>query len=309
MLKLPLFRSFVAFLIAAAFLAFVFHYVGFEVLLETWLKVDLKAGIIAMLLMFASYAFRALRILDYFRAIPGLSFWVSLKLMLYHNLLNNFLPMRTGEVSFPVLMSHYFRINVKCSIPALIWFRILDLHSILCIGFSAVILQWIGIWPALGFLIIAAPLPIFVISLRRWWLQKLFTNSNHKIAKTIQVMVEALPSNLSDVYRSQFWTWTNWAFKLAALAWVLASFSESSPATATWSIILGELTSVLPIHSAGGFGTYEGGIIAGLIPSGETFDSALEAAIHTHLFVLVVSLTGGALALLIPYRAHSASSG
>ena len=62
----------------------------------------------------------------------------------------------------------------------------------------------------------------------------------------------------------------------------------------------GELSSVLPFHGVGGAGTYEAGMLAGLLPLGITLESALKAAVNLHLFVLGVSILAGVLAALAP---------
>lgn len=300
MLKQTLFRSIVGSLISAVFMTFVITYVGFDNLTNAWSKLDVTIGVFGIVLLFLSYALRALRIFDHFHGVPGLSFSYCMKITFYHNFLNNFLPMRIGEFSFPVLLSHYSSIKVPCSISALIWFRVLDLHAILCIGSAAITQQLFGSWPALAILTLMAPLPLFVSSFRGWSLGKLSAHCNTAFAGIAHTMVEAIPSKTWDVCRTLLLTWINWILKLLALAWVLTSFSETKPATAAWSVLLGELTSVLPIHSFGGFGTYEGGIIAGLLPSGESLELSLEAAFNTHLFVLGVSVIAGALGVVIP---------
>jgi len=64
-------------------------------------------------------------------------------------------------------------------------------------------------------------------------------------------------------------------------------------------VLGGEVTSVLPIHAPGGFGTYEAGMLAALLPQGLELASATTAAINTHLFLLGTSLVFGLLAMLI----------
>ena len=68
----------------------------------------------------------------------------------------------------------------------------------------------------------------------------------------------------------------------------------------------GELSSVLPFHGLGGAGTYEAGMLAGLVPMGITLESALKAAVNLHLFVLGVSILAGGLAALVSLTGPSA---
>ena len=62
---------------------------------------------------------------------------------------------------------------------------------------------------------------------------------------------------------------------------------------------LGDLTSILPVHNIGGAGTYEAGVVAGMLPFGVGASAALAAAINLHLFLLAATLFGGALSLLL----------
>jgi hypothetical protein len=72
---------------------------------------------------------------------------------------------------------------------------------------------------------------------------------------------------------------------------------------------MGELSSVLPFHGFAGAGTYEAGIVAGLVPLGLELEPALQGAVNLHLFVLGVSVLAGAMAALIPARGHTADEG
>jgi len=84
--------------------------------------------------------------------------------------------------------------------------------------------------------------------------------------------------------------------KLAALAWVLRQFVPLDWSGAGLGVLGGEVTSVLPIHAPGGFGTYEAGMLAALLPQSLQLAAATTAAINTHLFLLGTSLVFGLLA-------------
>ncbi len=69
----------------------------------------------------------------------------------------------------------------------------------------------------------------------------------------------------------------------------------------------GELSSVLPVHAPAGVGTYPAGITAGAIAfgagiAGLPLEELGQAAINTHLLVIVSSLVGTALSLLVAKR-------
>lgn len=87
--------------------------------------------------------------------------------------------------------------------------------------------------------------------------------------------------------------------KLFTLAWLFSQFLPNTPFThLLLSIISVELTSILPIQVTGGFGTYEVGLLPPLLAYNAA-NTALNAAINLHLFILGSSLIGGAISLLI----------
>src|SRR5690606_23572126 len=104
------------------------YFAGWREILEPWSNRSgaFIAATAGMLLF--TYIVRAARIYRYFRLKGG--FTLCLRMFVQHNMLLNTLPMRAGEVAFPVLMKRYFDMPVKKSVPALIWLRMLDMHAL-----------------------------------------------------------------------------------------------------------------------------------------------------------------------------------
>ena len=224
--------------------------------------------------------------------------------MLIHNVLNNVLPARTGEVSFPLLMKRYFGVGYAHSVSALLWFRVLDLHAIL----SFAIFPLLVITPlkrfALPIMMLWMVLPIILYVLHNR-IEIWFAGKDGKLSQLAQQAMYGLPDNWGEFWRSWLMTWANWIVKIMTLAWLLGQFAPG----ASWNLLLtsvvgGELTSVLPVHAPGGFGTYEAGIIA---PLSRIIDMkvATIAAVNLHLFVLGSSLLGGLLGWLMPVKASA----
>ena len=69
-----------------------------------------------------------------------------------------------------------------------------------------------------------------------------------------------------------------------------------------------ELAAILPVQGVAGFGTYEAGAAAALLPSGVALGTGLQVALALHLFVIAVSVSGGALAWLVPVAAPAEAS-
>ncbi|MEJ2060382.1 MAG: lysylphosphatidylglycerol synthase transmembrane domain-containing protein [Gammaproteobacteria bacterium] len=287
-------------LIAAAFIVLVQYVEGWARVLAAWREISWLTALGALLLVFASYAVRAQRLYLHFRpALAG--HWLGcLKLMLYHNFLNNLLPLRTGEVSFPVLMGRYFGVEARASVPALLWFRVLDLHSLLAYGvlvFGGFYLGWRGGAALLGLWLVV---PIPLVRLRDRLLGLFERLSPGRVRGALTALVETVPARFGDV----LWVWLlsalNWGLKLYAFALILVDLLGVGAAQGWMGALGGDLTSALPIHSAAGLGTYEAGVVAGMALLGVAPGEALRGAVNLHLFLLVAMGLGALLGSFLP---------
>ena len=282
-----------------AFIAFIEIYLGWLPLLAPWMQLPGLLLPLVVGLVLVSYLLRTLRIYDYFHANLRGGFLATFKLVLQHNLANNMLPMRTGEATFPLLMSRYFQVPMGRSLPALLWFRLLDLHVL---GLVAIIaLGWERLAP--GFIVFLAfawlSLPWVFYRLNHWLLARLHPEPSGRLGNILHKLLQGAPVNLPQLLRTWLWGCLSWLVKLSAFAWLLMLFAGTPLATAFLGSIGGELSSVLPIHAVAGVGTYETGIVAALLPFGVEADTAVAGAVNVHLFLLGVSLLGGVLSLLI----------
>ena len=164
-----LWRPLLGIAILVGFIVFVEVTFGWRTLLAPWARLPFDQIAMAALLTLSSYWLRAVRFYDYFRNEMAGRFALCVKLMLQHNLLNNLLPMRTGELSFPVLMARYFAVSALRSMPALLWFRLMDLHSL---GTLALLAVQSAVWPwplTVGSLVLWLPLPWLAFHLSARW--------------------------------------------------------------------------------------------------------------------------------------------
>jgi len=290
--------------ILLAFVAFVHWYLGWGRLLRPWTRLSPPAVAVAAGLMIASYGVRALRLRDYFPGPMTGRFPATLRLTLQHNLWNNVLPMRTGEASFPVLMARYFQIPPARSLPALLWFRFLDIHTLLACALAALGGLWLDTPAAAALAALWMTLPWAGYRLSRR--HAVAPPAPRRLARLVQGVAAGLPATHGAFWRAWGWTLANWAIKFAALAWVLRQFVPLSPAAAVLGVIGGDATSVLPIHGVAGAGTYEAGIMAGLAASGAAPapQAALTGAVNLHLFILSAALIGGGAGWCLPGRPH-----
>ena len=273
---------------------------GWAHLLSPWASISLGGLALAMGLMLASYVLRAWRVADHF-AIRG-HFGAVLSLNLQHNLWNNLLPMRAGELSFPLLMKQQFGTDPAYALAGLFWIRLVDAQVLAALALGG--LLWLAKIEALalGLVLLALIAPFVFWALRGWlakWAEPSPSGSGGKLASLLRKVLAGLPRDTAHFARGVLLTWANWLVKLAALAWVLRQFVPITWSGAGLGVLGGEVTSVLPIHAPGGFGTYEAGMLAALLPQGLELATATTAAINTHLFLLGTSLLFGLLAMLI----------
>jgi uncharacterized membrane protein YbhN (UPF0104 family) len=274
-------------------------WVGWSALLSPWQSLSVTHLLAGIILIFLSYGLRAWRVYDYFHADTHGRFGMCLRLSLQHNLLNNLLPMRTGELSFPILMSRCFAVVPMRSVPALLWFRLLDLHTLVAFALFIVAQRFIGPNASMTLSLAWLLIPVLAHRLCRMWQARL-AQSSSKLGIFIKQVLESLPQDARLFWRSWLWTLLNWSIKLSVFAWILTLFADI-PLSAAWiGATIGDFTSVLPIHGMAGAGTYEAGVVAGLVPLHIDPAEALKAAVNLHLFVLGCTLLTGVLSLLLP---------
>ncbi len=289
----------VAFAITLGFVFWLEWVIGWQRLFLPWTHLSPLELTLTSILMLATYLLRAIRILDYFRSDLHGQFVATLRLTLLHNFFNNFLPMRTGEVAFPVLMHRYFGIPVNRSIPALLWLRLLDLHVILALGWSAISQRFLAGSLSLPLLALWLLLPALIYLIRPHLLILIEPLSSRSVTIMRHVLV-ALPDNGVLLARTWLWTAANWSMKLGIMVFLFTRFDPLSWIMALPGMVSGELGSVLPVHGLAGVGTYEASILAGLLPQGVALKPALAAAVNLHLFILGSTLLGALGARLLP---------
>lgn len=291
-----LFRGALSLAITLAFIAFVEWYAGWAELLLPWGEVPAGALIAAAALLMLTHGMRALRVHDYFGPTVQGRRGACMRLVLQHNLFNNLLPMRSGELAFPVLMSRRFGIGPAVSLPGLLWFRLLDLHTLLLLA-APVLLASLPVATTVTVMLIWLALPWLGWQVLQRFAAKARALSG-RFGRVLARLLDGFPGSHAVFWRTQAWTLANWILKLAVFAWVLLQFAPLATGAALLGAIGGEITSVLPIHGAGGFGTYEAGIVALTLPSGLEPAVLLRAAVNLHLFLLGVTLVAGGLAFL-----------
>ncbi|WP_046600239.1 lysylphosphatidylglycerol synthase transmembrane domain-containing protein [Neorhizobium galegae] len=287
-------------LVYAAFIQWVW---GWQSVVSLWSSAGWGSAAIALVLLLGTYVLRTWRIYDYFPAETGGHFGTLLRLVQVHNLLNIMLPFRTGEASFPLLMKREFGLGVARGTAALFVMRLFDLHALLAAAGTGLALQtgklcaW-ALW--LAFLI----LPAIAFALRGQAFRLAAKVLPDKAKKLLDEVEAGLPLDAKAFARAWGATLINWFTKIAVLAWVLGLLGGLSTAASFGGALGGELSSVLPVHAPAGVGTYPAGITAGAIAfgagtAGLPLAELGQAAVNTHLLVIISSLVGTALSLLV----------
>lgn len=300
MRKLPSWANWtIKILVVAGYFGVLEYFWGWEKLLAPWKTISYITISASILLLAATYFLRAMRIFDYFRRDINRRYLLTLKLTLIHNVLNNLLPARSGELSFPLLMKRYFAVNLTRATATLFWLRFMDLHTVITLGIGAFYVATSQpAWWLYG-LALWATLPLAVY-FAHWKLAALAPKiSNPKWQNLAHKLLSGLPGSLAELSRAWAWTLINWILKITAMAWILKQFCSLSGGQAWIGSLSGDLSSVLPLHAPGGVGTYEAAVLGGLAVVGVNTDTAMQAAVSLHIMILMSSLIGGGLALFI----------
>ncbi|MDZ7751610.1 MAG: lysylphosphatidylglycerol synthase domain-containing protein [Gammaproteobacteria bacterium] len=282
--------------LALAVVAGIHWYVGWGPLLAPWQELEVHALLLALGLAVAGYLARAVRLYLFFAGPTAGRFALTLKLVLLNTLANNLLPMRAGELSFPLLMRRFFAVPLGTATAALAWLRFMDLHTLLGLGLIGLLAgRMDGPW---GWPLMAAwlALPWLAYRFQRAIPGWLGAGRWRRLGAAVAA---GSPAHGRAFWECWLWSVLAWAAKLAVFVWLLTAFSGAAVEVALLGALGGELTSVLPFHGLAGMGTYEAGVVAAMAPFGVPLEAALAAAVNLHLFLLGVSVAGGALASLI----------
>jgi hypothetical protein len=274
---------------------------GWGSVLTLWQEAGLGSALLALAALLATYVLRTWRIYDYFPQETAGSFGPLMRLVQVHNLLNIMLPFRSGEASFPLLMKREFGLSLARGTAALFVMRLFDLHALLAAAGTGLALQHGQPWAwALWLVFLVSPAVAF--ALRRHALELAAKVLPARAGRLLAEVEAGLPVDAPAFLRAWTATLINWFTKIAVLAWVLGLLGKLPVAPSFGGALGGELSSVLPVHAPAGVGTYPAGISAGAIAfgaqaTGLPVEELGQAAVNTHLLVIVSSLIGTALSL------------
>ncbi|MDR1425354.1 MAG: flippase-like domain-containing protein [Azoarcus sp.] len=244
---------------------------------------------------FLSYLLRAARVYDEFRHDAGGRFGACLRIVLMHNAAVNVVPFRGGEAAFPLLLGKVFGTPLTRALASLFWFRLQDALVVAVVA--------LAVWPELPLALRGAgmsALVLFAWALPRWARRPHDWAERGAFAGKLARLRDAFAESARHARLGWFWTVANWSVKLAAQAWLLAALLGVHMGTGAAGALGAELAAIFPIQGIAGFGTYEAGAAATLLPNGVTLADGLRAALALHLFVIACALSAGGVAALLP---------
>lgn len=286
--------------VTVACLLAVEHYIGWRQLITPWQQLPWHTLILLIALSSLSHVARALRIINAFTRLDRTDFSGILLLSALHIWMNNLLPMRSGEASFPLLLKQQFSIGYTESTTQLICFRVLDLCMLLLItglvvvGTYSILLALLLLALSVVAFAAASALQSALVRL----LSRLTDQANKGKASKLTSLLNAL-SSLPLHGRSYInvlaFTALIWACKLTAFILLIVTLADLNLASASLGVLGAELSSILPIHGFAGIGSYQAGFVLFTQLTEEVIAEALRASIVLHLFMFSMST------LIIPF--------
>ena len=276
---------------------------GWSALVDAARTLSLPALAVGFAGLLASYFIRALRVHSEFRlqsvdgAVRRNAYWPCLRIVLIHNAMVNIVPFRGGEAAFPILLQRHFGVSLPRALASLFWFRLQDAFVVLALA----ALIWPGIPLSLRLLAIGALL-LSAWYLPRWAKRPAAPDSGGRLATLLARLRLAFAESTRHARLGWLWTVSNWSVKLSAQAWLLAQVLGSGFAVAGAGVLGAELAAIQPVQGVAGFGTYEAGAAAALLPNGIALTEGLKAALVLHLIVIASAVSAGAIAWLWPGR-------
>jgi hypothetical protein len=294
-----------AFVVTAALLALLLSYVELSDLTATLRKIGPVYLLLGLVAYTSCYLFRALR----FRVLLNKEVSVVdlFSIVCVHNMVNDIMPARSGELSYIYLLKKLHHKNASDGAATLILSRLLDLISISILFFASVILAGelpgeisgllsaIALSAALVVLLFMALIyggRAFVVSVERL-AARLDLNRLRLIRLSIDGMKEA-ECRIAAVRNREVFLFS---FLLSLLVWTSQYLMyyvlmrglgmELSFALIVLGTTFAIFTSIMPVPSIGSFGVYEGLWTISFVALGFPKETAIATGFAIHIIFIV----------------------
>jgi len=310
-MKHPTLIKVVAILITIALLAILLSQVSVADVVTTLTSINPLYLVAGFLLYACSYFFRALRFRILLNGEVGMRDLFNI--VCVHNVMNNLLPARTGELSYVYLLKRLHARPVGEGIATLVVARVFDsiviIFLLLTTGFFVQGIPAVAndfLWIIFLLLLVFMILLIVLVPFGRRAMQVIEKLLNYCRLTTTKLGDYVLRKGYEvvdsferiDVWKRSIPTFiisvSTGLVNFGALYLILLGMDISLPIQ---NLIFGAafilLASVLPIHGIAGFGTTEAIWTLVYIPLGMTLNDAIISGFGYHIIILLFTLTLG----------------
>ena len=240
--------------------------------------------------LITSYVLRAHR---FYQLLAGHNIgWLAiLKIMLQHNAINNLVPLRLGELSFPILLKQRHNLPYQSSAKVLITARLFDLSimgTIALVIISLIIAQY-------STTLFVIELIVISVSLCSLWL--IAQSDRLPFKEPMADYLRYCKYHLQDAGISSLGIWLA---KVAGQALWLSPMLQAPWLYSVFAILIVEGTAILPINGPLNFGSLEGATMAALTPLGLAPGLVLSAILNLHIAIIMLAALGYLVSLLLP---------
>lgn len=320
-------KRFLGFLVSIAIsvvsLSLLVWWVGANKIIETFKTIN-PGYLLAIALWYGlSYSFRALRfyILFDYGTLQSSTSKLSLSrlfgVVCLHNLFNKVLPLRSGELSYLLLMKRYMGVQLSSGISSLLIARFMDLLTVALFFFLA---GWINLsripdslhWsvPLAGFGCLALLVGYLLLTrgLGQFATKKQVPSSTLRRSFRAHALqkLNSLAHDLSQLRLGKhllmglLCSCGIWGGIYLIFFSMLKAFAvHLSLSLLVWASTLSILTYILPISGFGGFGTYEAGWTLGLLVLAIPADVCVASGLAVNIVTSILAGTFGIIGYLI----------
>lgn len=261
-----------------------------------------------------SYFFRALRFHILLNREVGIKDLFGIVCL--HNMANNILPARTGELSYIYLIKNNHHVPIRDGVASLMVARVFDFVAIAVIFLISFnfLTESCLIVPLFSKILMLIVILMSIILLAFIYSQKIIdyiksssfcvmipknridflTNRLNTIAKKIDVIVNTKHITHAALLSTMVW------FSSFMMGYLL--IIKMGMQLDIWAILVGftfsVLISILPIHGIGGFGTMEGGWAVIFIALGAEKEIAISTGFAYHIIIIIYTIFLGICSML-----------
>ncbi len=266
------------------FLGIVLYNIDWSIIKKTAKDISISHLAIAYIMYLLSFIARAIRWKVF---LPDESIYHLFKVVALHTMSNNIYPARTGELSFIYLLKAKYPKSLLTS--ALIWARLSDMFCISVFFILSAFFTITNIHNAMEYITTTVIL-LLIITIAFTIAINLF----QKIEK-LKTTIDAIKTHIKLAPQIVITSVLIWTIKYTSFYFITKSiFKTQSMRINFWQSVFGvsfsELTTVLPIHSIGGIGTFEAGWTGAYVIMGFGKDISINTGVIFHAILLMFSI-------------------